>query len=386
MNTVAEPAPPGAPAAASLEWLRTGDQAYSTMLEAIDGAQHTVRFETYIFKRGEPGDRIRAALISAAQRGVHVYALLDAGGSTELPADYWNGLIHNGGEFRWFNRPRFLKGTFRNHRKLLVVDDRSAYVGGYNIAPEHCGDGVTGGWKDIGIFLHGSLAAHLGETFDKMFTRAELKHRAFIRVMKTGNHAWLPHEAGTIIISGPGRGFSQLKRSLKADLRKATDVRIMAAYFLPTYRLRRTLLKVARRGHKVQLIVPGKSDVLLSQLATRKLYQSLMRAGVEIYEYEPQVLHAKMIIIDDSVYVGSANLDTRSLYINYELSVRLNSHDTAEEARELFDDTLTRCRRVNLSQWRKSRGFIARWKEKFAYWLLTRFDLYLARKQLNDLR
>lgn len=368
------------------QWLRTGDEAFVAMLEAIDRAHQTVRFETYIFERGEPGDRFRAALIRAVQRGVKVYALVDAWGSMELPVDYWDPLIHVGGEFRWFNKQRFLKGTFRNHRKLLVVDDRIAYCGGYNVAGDHLGDGINWGWRDVGLLLNGGLARSLGETFDRMFMRAELKHRSFLRVMKTGAHKKIELPDGQIILSGPGRGFSRLRKSLKADLKKANRVQIMAAYFLPTYRLRVFLAKLAQQGVRVQLILPGKSDVALSQWASHRLYHTLLKNGIEIYEYQPQVLHAKLVIIDDAVYVGSANLDTRSLHINYELSLRIENPTMAEAARQVFDDSLKHSTRIHLKTWRRSRDFIDRWREKIAYWLLARFDLYLARKQLIDLR
>lgn len=368
------------------QWLHTGDEAFVGMLDAIDHAHHTVRLETYIFERGEPGDRFRDALVRAVERGVKVFTLIDAWGSMELPVDYWNPLIEAGGEFRWFNKQRFLKGTFRNHRKLLVVDDRIAYIGGYNISSEHLGDGINWGWRDIGILLNGPLAKALGETFDKMFMRAELRHRSFLRVMNAGAHKRIDLPDGQIILSGPGRGFSRLKKSLKADLRNARRVQIMAAYFLPTHRLRIFLARLARKGVKVQLLLPGKSDVALSQWASRRLYNSLLKNGIEIYEYQPQVLHGKLIIIDDAVYVGSANLDTRSLHINYELSLRLENPTLADAARQVFDDSLKNAERIHLKPWRKSRDLFDRLRENIAYWILARFDLYLARKQLIDLR
>jgi cardiolipin synthase len=368
------------------KWLRTGDEAFVTMLDVIDRAKRTVRFETYIFKRGEPGDRFREALIRAVERGVHVFVLVDAWGSTELPPDYWDGFVKAGGEFRWFNRPRFLKGTFRNHRKLLVADDRIAYAGGYNVSPEHLGDGINWGWRDVGLMFEGSLAVQLGETFDLMFTRADLPHRSFMRLMKTGAHRLIEGRDGQIILSGPGRGTSRLKRSLRADLKNAREVCIMAAYFLPTYRLRLFLVRLARRGVKVKIILPGKNDVLLSQWASRRLYEGLLKAGIEIYEYQPQVLHAKMILIDNAVYIGSANLDTRSLYINYELSVRLENPTIAAGAREVFDEAMRHSVQIHLKTWRRSRDWIDRLQERAAYWLLARLDLYVARRQLMDLR
>ena len=370
----------------NFKWLRTGDEAFVAMLDVIDRAESSIRLETYIFEKGEPGDRFRAALIRAVNRGVHVYVLVDAWGSAELARDYWDPFIQAGGEFRWFNQSRFLKGTFRNHRKLLVTDEDIAYAGGYNITSEHLGDGINWGWKDLGLLLKGPLAAQLADTFDTMFMRAELKHRSFMRIMKTGSHKRIEHPDGDIILSGPGRGFSRLKRAFKKDLKKADQVQIMAAYFLPTYRLRVFLSRLARQGVPVQIILPAKSDVLISQLASHRLYNSLLKANIQIYEYQLQVLHAKMIVIDDAVYIGSANFDTRSLHINYELSLRLNNQAIAEGARGVFAEALTHSKRVHLKPWRRSRDFIDKWKERIAYFLLARFDLYLARKQLMDLR
>ena len=110
----------------------------------------------------------------------------------------------------------------------------------------------------------------------------------------------------------------------------------MVAYFLPTWRIRRDLTRIARRGGTVQLILPGKSDVLVSQLAGQSLYRRFLKAGVQIHEYQPQILHAKLIIADDIVYVGSANLDPRSLDINYELMIRFEHPDMADAGARHF--------------------------------------------------
>jgi cardiolipin synthase len=188
-----------------------------------------------------------------------------------------------------------------------------------------------------------------------------------------------------ILFSGPGRGKSPIKHALREDLRQARDVKIMVAYFLPTRRLRRDLIEVAKRGGRVQLILAGKSDVLLSQLAGRSLYRRFLKFGVEIYEYEPQILHAKMIIVDDVVYLGSSNLDQRSLQINYELMIRFQSGEMAKQAREVFDGCQKHCRRIELENWRKSRSFWEKLEQRFAYWVLVRIDPYFARRQWRAL-
>lgn len=188
-----------------------------------------------------------------------------------------------------------------------------------------------------------------------------------------------------ILFSGPGRGQSPLKRTLRRDLAVANSVQIMVAYFLPSWRLRRDLMRVVRRGGRVQLILAGKSDVLLSKLAAESLYRRLLRAGVEIYEYQPQILHAKLFIVEDAVYNGSCNLDTRSLQINYELMIRFEGGEVVNEARKIFTDTLERCRRVTWEEWRKSRTFWQKLKQRWAYFLLDRIDPYVARRQWRGL-
>lgn len=370
----------------AFRWLRNGDEAFAAMLAAIESARHSVRLETYIFSAGEPGGQFLAALLRARQRGVPVYVLVDAWGSQDLPDRVWEPLRQAGGEFRWFNEQTHKGFIFRDHRKLLVCDEQAAVVGGFNIAPEYVGDGVARGWCDVGLHLAGPLAARLAESFDKMFTRAELRHRAFMRVMKTGAHARISHADGELLMSGPGRGFSTLKRALGQDFKAARDVRIMAAYFLPTWKLRRALQTVARRGGRVQLILPGQSDVPLARYASRRLYRPLLAAGVEVYEYQPQILHAKLVLIDDIAYVGSANLDTRSLHINYELSLRLRNERVAEGGRQLFAENLAHCQRIRREDWKASRSLWTKLLERWAYFILARMDLFLARRQLAGLR
>jgi len=134
------------------------------------------------------------------------------------------------------------------------------------------------------------------------------------------------------------------------------------------------------------LILAGKSDVLVSQLAGQSLYRRFLKAGVEIYEYQPQILHAKLIIIDDVVYVGSANLDQRSLNINYELMIRFEGRQIAEQARVIFSNNFRHCERITIEQWRKSRTLWRSLKQRWAYLLLVRIDPAIAKRQWKTLR
>src|SRR5262249_46013880 len=147
----------------------------------------------------------------------------------------------------------------------------------------------------------GPMVAQLASSFEDMFQRAEFRHQRFIRLRRSSARKMVvaPHEQ--LLLSGPGRGRNPIKRALRADLARARKVQIIVAYFLPTWRVRRGLVQVSRRGGDVQLILAGKSDVLLSQLAGQSLYRRFLKTGVSIFEYQPQILHAKLIIIDDVV-------------------------------------------------------------------------------------
>jgi cardiolipin synthase len=366
-------------------WLCTGDEIFPEMLAAIDAAGKSVCLETYTYTVSPLGDRFRDALIRALQRGVKVRVLVDALGSIGMPAGFWEPLRAAGGEMRLFNPLALRRMSIRNHRKLLVCDENIAFVGGFNIAPEYEGDGVKCGWCDVGLKLKGPLAVQLAASFAEMFAKAEFRHKRFLQLRWFRPRKTRTRPAEQILFSGPGLGRSPMKAALRQDLAHARDVKIMVAYFLPTWRLRRDLTQVVHRGGRVQLILAGKSDVLLSQLAGRSLYRRFLKSGVEIYEYEPQILHAKLMIVDDVVYVGSSNLDQRSLQINYELMIRFQHPEIADQAREVFARNLKHSKRIEINEWRKSRSLWQKLEQRLAYFVLVRMDPWMARLQWKAL-
>jgi cardiolipin synthase len=376
----------GAPVTLNYDWLSKGTDVFPAMLKAIDEARESVRLETYIFAPGALAERFRTSLTQAARRGVSVRILLDSFGSLALPASYLKPVEDEGGKVRFFNPIRFLRFGIRNHRKSLVCDDRLGFVGGFNIAQEYDGDGVTRGWCDIGVRFEGHLAHELGAVFDEMFAAAELGPKPFVRLRRSLAKRTITTAGEQLLLSGPGRGPNPIKNSLRNDLAQARDVKIVVAYFLPTWRLRRDLAKVLARGGKVQLLLAGKSDVLISKLAAQSLYRRLLRSGVKIFEYQPQVLHAKLIIIDDIVYVGSANLDQRSLHINYELMVRFQDSSMASQARGVFSRILENSLEITSDSWRKGRSFWRRLKQRWSYFFLVRVDAVVARRQWRRLQ
>jgi cardiolipin synthase len=349
------------------------------MLAAIEAAKESIRLEIYIYAADALGQRFRDALIKARQRGVRVCLLFDALGSVNLANSFFEPLRAAGGEVRCFNATLLSRFGIRDHRKLLVCDGQVAFVGGFNIAKEYDGDGVTCGWCDLGLRIEGALAGELAVTFDEMFERALIPQRPFVRLQRSTARRTIRSRQEQVLLSGPGRGRNPIKHALRRDLARARKVQLVSAYFLPTWRIRRALLRVARFGGSVEMILAGKSDVGLAQLAGQSLYRRFLRAGVKIFEYQPQILHMKLFIIDDVVYVGSANLDQRSLKINYELLVRFQNAAMAAEAAELFNRTKGNSREITLAEWRESRSLWERLKQRWAYFLLVRMDPRIAR-------
>jgi len=318
-----------APTSSEIQWFRAGEDLFPVSLACIAEARESIRLEIYIFSDDQVGRRFLDALVQAARRGVRVQVLVDALGSWLLPRAFFAPLIAAGAEVRRFNPLRLWRFGVRDHRKLLLCDDRVAFVGGFNIADEYDGDGVTRGWCDLGARIEGAaLVARMTASFDELFALADFRRKPLLRLRGIA-HKRRTTPGEDLLLSRPGRGASPIQVALRADLARASDVRIISAYFLPTWRLRRDLARAARRGARVRLILAGKSDVLVSQLAGRDLYRRLLDAGVEIYEYQPQILHAKLMVIDGTAYVGSANLDVRSLRLNYELMVRRTGQPAA---------------------------------------------------------
>jgi cardiolipin synthase len=359
------------------EWLETGGEMLSRMLTAIAEARQSIRLEMYIVHAGGTAEQFRDALIAACRRGVRVRVLVDAVGSMELPWSFWELLRASGGEFRWFNPLSWSGWSIRDHRKLLACDERLAFVGGVNIASEYEGDGVTAGWRDLGLAVQGPLAGELSAAFDEMFACADFRHPTFSRLRLSPRQKTVDLPAAQLLLGGPSRN-NPIKLSLRRDLMHGRSVRIICAYFLPPWRVRRELVRAARRGARVQLILPGKSDLPFSRLAGQSFYRRLLTAGVEIYEYQPQILHAKMFLIDDIVYAGSANLDPRALTINYELMLRLSHPALARQADGIFERVLAYSRRIELESWRKARTLMDRFRSRLAYLLLARLDPMVA--------
>ena len=305
---------------------------------------------------------------------------MDGVGSARLPDDFFGPLIAFGGEQKWFNRPRPGRWALRNHRKVLLVDQARAFVGGCNISDEYDGDGVEQGWRDGGVAVEGPLVAALTREFTAQWQRAGLPRW---RLMRSGYAEAVGSRLDLqALFIRPGFGASPLRTSLREDLEQAQNVAITSAYFLPTHRLREQIVQADQRGARVRLLLAGKSDVRLMSLATQSLYRGLVQSGVEVFEYQPQILHAKTMVLDDIVYIGSSNLDPRSLRINFEIMLRIKDPTLAAVARAQFEADLLHSRAVRLADTTRF-SWWSRVQQRAAYFFLAKFDPWIAREQLR---
>jgi len=365
-------------------WHSTGENLLGAKLKAIAEARQSVCMETFIFRDSDIGRQFRDALTSAARRGVEVRLLVDPIGSFSLRRDYFDSLVSAGGAMRWFNELRLASFSFRDHRKLLVVDGILAFVGGCNIAPEYWGDGITTGWRDGGVSVRGPVAAVVAAEFARQWERAS-GHQWQFPPGGLRQRVQLDEEREVeALFIKPGFGRNPLREALRRDLASAKDVVITSAYFLPSHRLRYQLAQAVARGARVRVLLAGKSDVSLMQLASRSLYRRLANQGIEIWEYQPQVLHAKLIVVDHIVFVGSSNLDPRSLRINFEIMLRIQDGALAATARQQFEtDLAQRAIPITRNALQHGRSWWQRLKQRLAYWFFARLDPELAALKLQ---
>ncbi len=359
-----------------LHWYDTGAGMLAAKLAAIVGATRSVRLEQYIFQASAVGERFRDALTAAARRGVAVTVLLDDVGCLGLSRSYFRELEEAGGRIVWFNPMRWRLWTFRDHRKILIVDEKTAFLGGCNVAPEYDGDGVREGWRDGGVGISGPVVRVLVEAFESQLEKAGNK---IWLARRHGRNGWV--EAGpdvSLLLMRPGLQQGAFQAALRKDLLQARDVAMTMAYFLPRGRFKRALRRAARQAHLFRLLVPGKSDIPMMSVATRALYGPLQRSGVWIFEYQPQVLHAKIVVVDDIVYVGSSNLDPRSLSINFEVMLRVRSPELAQRARETFQHDLEHSLPAPRLSWRKPQNWWVRLKQKAAHFFFAWLDVGVA--------
>lgn len=329
--------------------LFNGDEAYPAMLEAIDRAEDHVYLTTYIFNGGPIGDAFCRALAAAAKRGVDVRLLVDGlGGSIYSWARPWRKLPAVGVQVARFLPPRLfppsLAINLRNHRKVLVCD-HTGFTGGMNIADYHVAASAAYSAQDVHFLCSGPIVAQLQEAFllDWGFCTGTYD------APRNVNEEMCGDSLCRMVLDGPGSGRDPLHDLLCGMVSGARrHVRIMTPYFLPTHELIVSLRTAALRGVQVDIILPGRNNLFYVHWATFHLLPSLLEAGVRIFYQPPPFAHTKLLMVD-SYYTqfGSANLDPRSLRLNFELNVEAFDTSFARTMECFFDSVRAKSHQVS---------------------------------------
>jgi len=342
--------------------LLNGEETFPALLDAIRSAHHTVTFEAYIFHEGKVADQIVGAFVERCKAGVRVAILLDAHGSDGLPERYIQNL-HDAGctlvsDFRPLRLWSLERTNKRNHRRIMVIDGRVGFTGGYGVDDTWSGDGRTEGrWRETNVRLQGPIVQSLQEAF--------VEHWREATGVLLGGKDYFPHPPVTVkdvpvlaqvVRSSPLQGNDAMYRVfLQAIASAQTSILISTPYLLPGEQLTDGLLDAVRRGVRVRVLVPSvvKSSGVefVTQASQREAFGALLEGGVQLHEYSPALLHTKMMIIDGTwATVGSTNFDNRSMAMNDELNVMFYDRTIAKRLEEIFAADIAYSHKVSREQ------------------------------------
>lgn len=333
----------------TISLLPDGEQAFQRVLDVIEGAQHTLFVATFILGRDVVGQAVIDALARKAREGVNVRLLLDAWGSMSVTRRFLEPLVSAGGKVAFFmpmiHLPFRGRANLRNHRKIVVSDDAIAIIGGMNLSERYMG-AVAGikRWPDLSLLIKGPAALQLGNIFraDWAFASGESLYNILP-----------PPSSGTdeevvalrVIASGPDIESDTLRSFMVSTLCKVQSrVWIVTPYFVPDELLHEMLCLAARRGSDVRLIIPARSNHRLADLARQGYLLELQQAGGKVMLYERGMVHAKIMLVDDALSItGSANMDVRSLLLNYEVAVACESPEMSKALETWVNDLMGYC-------------------------------------------
>jgi cardiolipin synthase len=320
---------------------------------------------------------VHDALLGAARRGVEVKLLIDGFGSG-APPQFFADLAAAGGEYCVFNPTWGRRYLLRNHQKLAIADDQIAIFGGANIDDDYLTDTGPRRWRDLWLRIEGPEVLMGSRYFDTIFRWSKRKRATLrsLRRMVAEYNEW----RGPLQwkFSGPLSMRNSWWRSIGRDMKRATRLDMMFAYFAPPGAMLRRIGRVGRRG-RARIINAATSDNNSTIAAARHTYSRLLRRHVEIYEYQPAKLHTKLAIVDDVVHIGSSNFDYRSFYINLEVMLRIKDADFAAAMRGYFERELDDCKWITpelhkrrANPWRRIKWALSHFLVNIADYTVTR--------------
>jgi cardiolipin synthase len=337
-------------------------ESFEKIFGAVQEAKRIICLQFYIFKNDETGRALSDLLKKKSREGVKVYLLYDHFGSLGTPRGFWNEMrlagvrIRASHPFKWTAPFHYVQ---RDHRKLIVIDSMKAFTGGLNIANEYSGFRLrrrSRGWRDTGIMIEGPVVKELFETFKRSWTtwRGE-----GIEFRQNGEESHTKKQKNHIpalpIFAYSRKSRKRMRTLLRYSIKHAnTTISLTTAYFIPSRRMVALLENAVKRGVRVRLLVPGKSDVPPASYAGKAFFTRLLTSGVEIYTYRGEMLHAKTYVFDQSwSMVGSTNLDYQSLIYNDEGNIGILDASFASKMLAIFEEDLENSLKIDLAEWRQ---------------------------------
>ncbi|MEO6055025.1 MAG: cardiolipin synthase [Chthoniobacterales bacterium] len=335
-----------------LELLIDGKQTFDAIFEAIDSAKNYLLVQFFIVHNDELGKALHAHLLAAAARGVRIWVLLDGVGSRKLDNAYLDSLHKAGAEVARFVTNRQIwkqfQINFRNHRKLVVADGKTAFVGGLNVGDEYMGRSKRfGPWRDTHMRITGPAVDGLQFTFieDWNYATGVVIHLNSPDPVSCGSGKVFT------LASGPADAISACQMIYLEAIHAAQKrLWIASPYFVPDFSLKLALQSAALRGVDVRLLLPKNHDHYLPWLSSFSFYPSLQRAGIKVFRYQPGFMHQKVMLADDEfAIVGSINLDYRSFLLNFELSAGVHDKKFAADLEQMFLEDFRKSKEEDLS-------------------------------------
>jgi cardiolipin synthase len=339
-----------------IQTLLNGDEIFPAMLAAIRAAERSITFETFIYWAGEIGQEFSEALAERAAAGVEVHVLLDWLGSDKLDNESLQRMENSGVHveryrpLRWYHLTRL---NHRTHRKIMVVDGKVGFIGGVGIADQWLGHAQSPDhWRDTHYQVEGPVVADLQAAFldNWMKSRADALNddRYFPPLESAGD------VDAQVFKSSSREGSSSARLMLLMSIEAARQrLLIENSYSVPDDRCVEALVAAAKRGVEIEIIVPNHhTDVPLARRASRARWGPLLEAGIAIYEYQPTMIHCKLMVVDDRwTSVGSTNFDNRSFRLNDEANLNVFGQEFAAEQARIFADDRERSRSITLEEW-----------------------------------
>ena len=372
--------------------IRAGNEYFTLLLQLINSAQHSIHLQIYIYDDDETGLMIGEAMMNAARRKVQVYFIADGYASQEMSKSFIARLRNAGIHFKYFE-PLFKTYHFyfgrRMHHKVVVIDGKHALVGGINITNRYNDMPGMPAWMDFALYVQGEAAVQLFHLCNGMWENFAVKTIG------------LPADIEDFLKGIPEKEYCSVRVRINDWVRyknqvwrsyfelfnhSGKSIIIMCSYFLPGWELLRRLSKAAKRGVQIKIILAGPSDVMIAKNAERYLYSWMLKNNIEIYEYQPNVLHAKIAVTDGHwVTIGSYNINNISAHASIELNLDVRNKLFAQKVQYLMDNIIEQdCIRITAENYKNATGFFKRLWQKASYFfikiVLNVFTFYFKRE------